>query len=35
MISVTYLTEQEVQAAKFDTRGGCRCKPCTCKNCSC
>lgn len=30
-----YQTEQQVQAAKLDTRGGCRCKHCTCKNCSC
>jgi len=28
-------TEQLVQAAKLDTRGGCRCDNCTCKNCSC
>ena len=29
------LTEQQVQAAKLDTRGGCKCTPCTCKNCGC
>lgn len=27
--------ELQTQAAKLDTRGGCRCNPCTCKNCSC
>ncbi len=35
MISVTHLTKQQLQAAKRDTRGGCQCKPCTCKNCAC
>ena len=32
---MTTQTEQQVQAAKLDTRGGCKCKPCVCKNCSC
>jgi hypothetical protein len=32
---MTHLTEQQVQAAKLATRGGCQCKPCTCKNCAC
>ena len=32
---MTNQTEQQTQAAKLDTRSGCRCKPCTCKNCSC
>jgi hypothetical protein len=32
---MTSHTEQTTQAAKLDTRGGCRCNPCTCKNCSC
>ena len=32
---MTSQTEQQAQAAKLDTRGGCRCKPCTCKNCAC
>ena len=32
---MTTQTEQQTQAAKLDTRGGCRCKPCTCKNCGC
>ena len=32
---MTNQTEQQAQAAKLDTRGGCRCKPCTCKNCAC
>jgi hypothetical protein len=32
---MTNHTEQQVQAAKLDTRGGCKCKPCTCKNCAC
>jgi hypothetical protein len=32
---MTTQTEQQAQAAKLDTRGGCRCKPCTCKNCAC
>jgi len=32
---MTHLAEQQVQAAKLDTRGGCQCKPCTCKNCAC
>jgi hypothetical protein len=35
MVSVSYLTEQQVQAAGLDTRRGCACKPCTCKNCAC
>jgi hypothetical protein len=35
MISVTYLTEQQAQAAKLDAQRGCQCKPCTCKNCAC
>lgn len=32
---MTTQAEQQVQAAKLDTRGGCRCNPCTCKNCNC
>ena len=28
-------TELATQAAKLDTRGGCKCNPCTCKNCAC
>jgi len=32
---MTQQTEQQTEAAKLDTRGGCRCNPCTCKNCSC
>ena len=32
---MTQQSELRNQAAKLDTRGGCRCKPCTCKNCSC
>ena len=32
---MTNSIELQVQAAKLDTRGGCRCKPCTCKNCAC
>ena len=35
MISATFLTAQQVKAAKLATRGGCQCKPCTCKNCAC
>ncbi len=32
---MTTHTEQAVTAAKLDTRGGCQCRPCTCKNCAC
>ena len=32
---MTYLTEQQVQAAKSAVHRGCACKPCTCKNCAC
>jgi len=32
---MTTQTEQQVQAAKLDARGGCKCSPCTCKNCNC
>jgi hypothetical protein len=32
---MTNHTEQQAQAAKLDTRSGCQCKPCTCKNCGC
>ena len=32
---MTKPTELQAQAAKLDTRGGCRCEPRTCKNCSC
>ena len=32
---MTTQTEPQVQAAKLDTRGGCKCSPCTCKNCNC
>ena len=32
---MTTQTEKQAQAAKLDTRGGCRCKPCICKNCAC
>ena len=35
MISVSLLTEQQVQAAKLNTQRACTCKPCTCKNCQC
>jgi hypothetical protein len=28
-------TEQQTEAVKLDTRGGCRCNPCTCKHCAC
>lgn len=32
---MTTNTELQTQAAKLDTRGGCKCNPCTCKNCAC
>ncbi len=32
---MTTQTEQQGQAAKLDTRGGCKSSPCTCKNCNC
>ena len=32
---MTSHTEQQVEAAKLDTRSGCKCNPCTCKNCNC
>lgn len=32
---MTTQTELQTQAAKLDTRGGCRCNPCNCKNCGC
>jgi len=32
---MTTLTEQQVEAAKLDTRGGCKCNPCTCNPCKC
>jgi hypothetical protein len=35
MTMTNILTEQQTEAAKLDTRGGCRCDPCTCKNCGC
>ena len=28
-------TEKQVEAAKAETQGGCKCNPCTCKTCSC
>lgn len=28
-------TEQQGQAAKLATRGGCKCNPCACRNCGC
>jgi hypothetical protein len=32
---MTTQTEQQVEAAKLGTRGGCHCNPCACKNCGC
>jgi hypothetical protein len=32
---MTHLTELQTEAARLATRGGCQCKPCTCKNCAC
>jgi hypothetical protein len=32
---MTTKSEVETKAAELDTRGGCRCNPCTCKNCGC
>jgi len=32
---MTTQNELQTQAAKLDTRGGCQCRPCTCKNCAC
>jgi hypothetical protein len=34
-MTMTNQTELATQAAKLDTRGGCRCTNCTCKNCGC
>ena len=28
-------TENQAEALKADTRGGCKCNPCTCKTCTC
>jgi hypothetical protein len=32
---MTTQTELQTEAAELNTRGGCKCRPCTCKNCSC
>jgi hypothetical protein len=32
---MTPQTEQQTKAAELYTRGGCKCSPCTCKNCAC
>jgi hypothetical protein len=28
-------TENQAEAPKAETRGGCKCNPCTCKTCTC
>jgi hypothetical protein len=32
---MTTQSELQTKAAELDTRSGCKCNPCTCKNCSC
>ena len=32
---MTTNTELQTQAAELDTRGGCRCENCACKDCGC
>lgn len=32
---MTKPAEKQVAVAKAETRGGCKCNPCTCKNCTC
>jgi hypothetical protein len=32
---MTTQSELQTTAAELDTRSGCKCNPCTCKNCNC
>jgi len=32
---MTTQSELQTKAAELDARKGCRCNPCTCKNCTC
>ena len=32
---MTTQTELHSKAAELDTRGGCRCNPCACRDCGC
>lgn len=28
-------TQQKAEPVRLDTRGGCKCRPCLCKTCTC